>query len=275
MMFQQYAVFPHMTVAENVGYGLRIRGLGGAQRRARVDHMLELVGLTGHRAKNATLLSGGEQQRVALARALAPAPKMLLLDEPLSALDERIRRAMQSEIKRVHAETGTTFVYVTHDQEEALTMSDRIAVFDRGRCVQCDAPEPLYQRPHNRFVAAFFRGCNIIEIAASREGVGDAEIGLSLAGIDLPGMTAAGEAPPRHVAVRAENLHIGPDAAAFPCRLPAKLRDVTYRGTVFDYAVLLADGQQLTATSTRRLDIAPGSAVVIGIDPAMIVPLVD
>jgi ABC-type Fe3+/spermidine/putrescine transport system ATPase subunit len=274
MMFQQYAVFPHMTVAQNVEYGLKLRNLDATERQARVDRMLNLVGLGAMRAKNATLLSGGEQQRVALARALAPEPKMLLLDEPLSALDERIRRAMQSELKRVHAQTGTTFLYVTHDQEEALTMSNRIAVFNRGRCMQCDAPEELYQRPASIFVAGFFGGCNVITVDASPAGTSRDRI--RIAGVEISGVpAAAGKSSFRHVAVRAENLHIGSDAAALPCRLPAKMKDVTYRGTVLDYVMLLSDGQQLTATSTRRLEILPGALVEIGIDPKFIVPLAD
>src|SRR5215510_14546505 len=162
MMFQQYAVFPHMTVAENVGYGLKVRGISGDAIKRRVGNMLELVGLSEYKDKNVTLLSGGEQQRVALARALAPQPRMLLLDEPLSALDEKIRREMQSELKHIQRKTGTTFLYVTHDQEEALTMSDRIAVLNRGVCVQCDEPEALFRRPRTRFVAGFFRGCNVV-----------------------------------------------------------------------------------------------------------------
>ena len=157
MMFQQYAVFPHMTVRENVAYGLRVRHRSAADVAHRVDEMLALVGLTGKAQSNVTVLSGGEQQRVALARALAPEPRMLLLDEPLSALDEKIRRAMQIELKHIHQRIGTTFLYVTHDQEEALTMSDRIAVLDRGRCVQCDAPERVHHKPRTRFVAEFFR----------------------------------------------------------------------------------------------------------------------
>jgi len=143
MVFQNYAVFPHMTVRMNVGYGLKARRLPPGEIKKRVDAILELVGLASLADKNVTLLSGGEQQRVALARALAPEPRMLLLDEPLSALDEKIRRAMQAELKDVHRRTGTTFLYVTHDQEEALTLSDRIAVINRGQCVQCDAPERL------------------------------------------------------------------------------------------------------------------------------------
>jgi ABC-type Fe3+/spermidine/putrescine transport system ATPase subunit len=255
MMFQQYAIFPHMTVAENVGYGLKVRGLATAERQRRVERMLELVGLAGMGAKNATLLSGGEQQRVALARALAPEPRMLLLDEPLSALDERIRRSMQLELKRVHAETGTTFLYVTHDQEEALTMSDRIAVFNRGRCVQCDTPEALYQRPATTFVARFFRGCNVLSLEG--ETVQD-------------GTTAA-----RHVAVRAENVRIGANGASDGLRLPGTLKDVIYRGTVLDYVVTLADGQEITATSTERHALSPGAAVEVRIALADIIPLAD
>ena len=181
MMFQNYAVFPHMNVRMNVGYGLKARRLPSSEIKKRVDAMLELVGLASLGDKNVTLLSGGEQQRVALARALAPEPRMLLLDEPLSALDEKIRRAMQAELKHVHRRTGTTFLYVTHDQEEALTLSDRIAVINRGRCVQCDAPERLYKRPRRRFVAEFFRGCNVLE--AELAGQGDGAATYRLAGI--------------------------------------------------------------------------------------------
>jgi ABC-type Fe3+/spermidine/putrescine transport system ATPase subunit len=271
MMFQQYAIFPHMSVADNVAYGLKVRGRDPADRRSRVERMLELVGLTGMGGKNVTLLSGGEQQRVALARALAPEPRMLLLDEPLSALDERIRRSMQAELKRVHAETGTTFIYVTHDQEEALTMSDRIAVFNRGRCIQCDAPEALYQRPTTTFVATFFRGCNVLEVDASGSGA------FSLAGVGFPGVErgATRATPIRHVAIRAENIHIGSDAAALRLRLSGRIKDVTYRGIVRDYVILLDDDRTITATSTRRLDVAPGATVDIGVDPDHIVPLDD
>ncbi|UCD81207.1 MAG: ABC transporter ATP-binding protein, partial [Desulfobacterales bacterium] len=163
MVFQQYAIFPHMTVAQNVAYGLKARKTRGRELDSKISAMLKLVGLSGLENKNATLLSGGEQQRVALARALAPQPTILLLDEPLSALDEKIRREMQTELKHIQRQTATTFLYVTHDQEEALTMSDRIAVLNKGACVQCDAPERLYRKPRTRFVARFFRGCNVID----------------------------------------------------------------------------------------------------------------
>ena len=274
MMFQQYAIFPHMTVAENVGYGLKVRGAPLVGREARVKEMLRLVGLTGMEGKNATLLSGGEQQRVTLARALAPEPKMLLLDEPLSALDEHMRRAMQEELKRVHAETGTTFLYVTHDQEEALTMSDRIAVFDRGRCAQCDEPETLYRRPRSIFVARFFRGCNVLEISdfACSGGGGRCRIaGFEVSDVPLGDRPTVGS----HVAVRAEDVAIGPLAAGVACQLPGVLESVTYRGTVLDYVLRLPDGQRLTATMTRRMGLALGSTLPVGIESQNVILLED
>ena len=185
MMFQQYAVFPHMNVAENIGYGLKVRGAGRAEIDRRVAEMIDLVGLGGLAGNSVTNLSGGEQQRVALARALAPSPRMLLLDEPLSALDEKIRRAMQTELSGVHKRTGTTFLYVTHDQEEALTMSSRIAVVNGGRMVQCDVPERLYKRPRTRFVADFFRGCNVLRVEPLREGNGNPHYRLAGAPIEI------------------------------------------------------------------------------------------
>jgi ABC-type Fe3+/spermidine/putrescine transport system ATPase subunit len=274
MMFQQYAIFPHMTVAENVGYGLKVRGVPVSDRETRVAEMLRLVGLAGMGAKNATLLSGGEQQRVALARALAPKPKMLLLDEPLSALDERIRRAMQVELKRVHAETGTTFLYVTHDQEEALTMSDRIAVVDRGRCAQCDEPETLYGRPRSTFVARFFRGCNVL--AVSNLVFADGSVHVRLAGTEIAGIPT-GERPARgsHVAIRAEDVAIGPAAESLAGRLSGVLETVTYRGAVLDYVLRLPDGQSITASMTRRMELATGFDVSIGIDPRSVILLDD
>jgi ABC-type Fe3+/spermidine/putrescine transport system ATPase subunit len=274
MVFQQYAVFPHLTVAENVGYGLKVRKLPEAEIGAKVTDMLTLVGLAGMAAKNATLLSGGEQQRVALARALVLQPDMLLLDEPLSALDEKIRREMQGELKHLQRKTGTTFLYVTHDQEEALTMSDRIAVLNRGVCVQCDAPERLFRRPRTRFVAEFFRGCNVVqaEVVSIAQGRADLRIAGAAVAAAANGARAAG---PVAVAVRAENIHLGALAAAHPTRLAATLEEIVYRGTNVDHLLRLADGQRLVATSTRReVDGAPQS-VTIGVDADDIVLLED
>lgn len=273
MMFQQYAIFPHMTVAENVAYGLKVRGLARAAVRRRVDEMLALVGLTETGGKRATLLSGGQQQRVALARALAPSPRILLLDEPLSALDERIRRLMQAELKRIHQSIGTTFVYVTHDQEEALTMSDRIAVLDRGAFVQCDAPEPLYRRPRTRFVADFFRGFNVLTAEGTAAGGG--RIAIRLAGreivTDAPAQPGAhGEL---HLAVRSDNVRLGSPAGNRAVELPARALEVVYRGTALDYRCELSDGQSIIATTARPICLPAGDVVTLSIDLADLVVL--
>ena len=274
MVFQHYAVFPHMSVADNVGYGLKVRHMPAAELSRRVAEMLELVGLSAMSGKNVTLLSGGEQQRVALARALAPQPRMLLLDEPLSALDEKIRRAMQVELKQVHRKTGTTFLYVTHDQEEALTMSDRIAVVNEGRIVQCDAPAQLYRRPRTRFVASFFRGCNVLNAVST--GQGERTGSFEIAGTRIDGVPLAGGLRPGpHVALRAENVLLGPQAESSPARLAAALVETVYRGTVQDYLLRLQDGQQLVATTTRQIGMPPGSTVTIGFDPDALIPLED
>jgi len=275
MVFQQYAIFPHMSVADNVGYGLKVRKRPAAAIADQVAAMLDLVGLDRMGSKNATLLSGGEQQRVALARALVLEPDLLLLDEPLSALDEKIRREMQGELKHLQQKTGTTFLYVTHDQEEALTMSDRIAVLNRGICVQCDAPERLFRRPRTRFVAAFFRGCNVLQ--GELVGIEAERATLRVAG--LPVTAAAGGARaaigPVTLAIRGEHIQLAAGAAACATRLTAALEEVVYRGTNVDHLLRLPDGQRLVATSTRREVAAPQSAVAFGVDPDDVVLLED
>jgi ABC-type Fe3+/spermidine/putrescine transport system ATPase subunit len=274
MMFQHYAVFPHMTVRENVGYGLKVRHRRGRDIAQRVDQMLELVGLSYLGDRNVTLLSGGEQQRVALARALAPEPRILLLDEPLSALDEKIRRAMQLELKHVHRKAGTSFLYVTHDQEEALTMSSRIAVIHGGRCMQCDAPERLYRQPRTTFVASFFRGCNVVDVEPLGQTNGRAAYRLS--GTLIEGVPVEnGRALGTHVALRAENVYLGPLAERQPCRISGTLVETTYRGTVRDYLISLPDGQKLAATTTQPAEVTPGSLTTIGFAPEAIIPLED
>jgi len=162
-VFQDYALFPHMTVGENVAYGLRIARVPKAERARRLDEALEMVRLPGHAERRPGELSGGQRQRVALARAIVNRPRVLLLDEPLGALDLKLREQMQVELKAIQAEVGITFVYVTHDQDEALTMSDRIAVFNEGRIEQVSAPVELYERPTTEFVAGFVGVSNLLE----------------------------------------------------------------------------------------------------------------
>ena len=261
MVFQQYANFPHMNVAQNVAYGLRRRGLTRAEIAPRVAELLDLVGLAGFEQRRVTELSGGEQQRVAIARALAPRPELLLLDEPLAALDEKIRREMQGELTNIQEATGTTFVYVTHDQEEALTMSDRIAVLNRGRCAGRRARADL-PPPRTRFVAGFFRGCNVLEASLERDDHGAT---LVLGGRRLAFTRRNGGAGSQGVAVRGENLLLGEQARGAELVLPAVLARITYRGVYQDYRLRLDDGQELSATLTQRLPLVAGARVEVGI----------
>jgi putative spermidine/putrescine transport system ATP-binding protein/spermidine/putrescine transport system ATP-binding protein len=161
MVFQSYALFPHLTIAENIGFGLDVRGVAREDIAKRVTEMLALVRLKGLEERYPKQLSGGQQQRVALARALVTRPKVLLLDEPLGALDRRLRQEMQVELKDIQRETGVTTIFVTHDQEEALTLSDRIAIIDQGRLIQVDAPHTVYERPANIFAANFLGDANV------------------------------------------------------------------------------------------------------------------
>ena len=162
-VFQNYALFPHMTVGQNTGYALEVAGIGKAERTERVRAVLQMVGLSGMEGRLPRQLSGGQQQRVALARAIVARPKVLLLDEPLSALDKNLREAMQLELKSLQNDLGITFIFVTHDQQEALTMSDRVAVLANGRIQQLDAPRTIYDRPVNAFVASFVGASNLLD----------------------------------------------------------------------------------------------------------------
>ena len=240
-VFQSYALFPHMTIEENIAFGLERQGRRGAEVKARVDAMLHLVRLDALAKRRPDQLSGGQQQRVALARALAPAPRLLLLDEPLSALDLKLRRGMQAELKRIQRETGITFVLVTHDQEEALSMSDRIAVMEHGRVLQLGAPDEIYERPNCRFVADF---------------IGEANV--------LPGEIVGLDAP--FAAIRPERvqLRIGQDydEAAGQAGLPGRVTEVTYLGATTSCVVALQGG---SIVKVERSDlpkgIRPGQAV--------------
>jgi putative spermidine/putrescine transport system ATP-binding protein len=210
MMFQNYALFPHMTVARNVGYGLQARGLSKADIGRRVSDALALVRLAGYEDRKPRALSGGQQQRVALARALVINPKVLLLDEPFSALDKNLRASMQVELREIQRKIGVTTIFVTHDQAEALTMSDRLAVMSEGRIRQLGTPEDVYRRPKDRFVASFVGDTNVLRGRLDRIDGADAIVALGAVRIGVPSGPLLGLAPssPVDLFMRPEQLAI-------------------------------------------------------------------
>jgi spermidine/putrescine transport system ATP-binding protein len=256
-VFQSYALFPHLTVAQNVAFGLQMLGRPTAQVKARTDEMLALVKLDAFADRKVSQLSGGQQQRVALARALAPAPKVLLLDEPLSALDLKLRQAMQIELKRLQLETGITFVFVTHDQEEALTMSDRIAVMSNGKIQQVGTAREIYIHPKNRFVANFIGESNFLSGEAQDGGL---RIGTGET-IAVAGLKAGGKAT---VIVRPEQLRLGAEKDG---GLNAKVRTLVYFGTDTHCHLALSDGTEIVARlqspATGDAGLSEGQAVGI------------
>ena len=263
-VFQSYALFPHLTVERNVRFGLEMLGRRDAAERARA--MLRLVRLDGFADRRPAALSGGQQQRVALARALAPEPEVLLLDEPLSALDLVLRREMQRELKRLQRETGITFVFVTHDQEEALTMSDRVAVMREGRVLQTGTPREIYDAPASRFVAGFIGESVVLEgrVAGGR---------IALPGGALPAPPGAADGP-ASVAVRPERIALAPPGTAGT--LPATLVGTTYHGSDLTAHLRLADGTEATARLPAHADPGePGTAVGVRIPPDALRPLAD
>jgi spermidine/putrescine transport system ATP-binding protein len=222
-VFQSYALFPHMTVAQNIAFGLQMDKVPGAIIKRKVEESLDMVHLSGLGARKPSQLSGGQQQRVALARALAKEPEVLLLDEPLSALDLKLRRGMQSELKRLQRETSITFVLVTHDQDEAMAMGDQVAVFNAGRIVQVGEPRDVYLRPNSRFVADFIGEANVLFGTLDTYGLVIESLGLVardrlLDGAQVPAGTV-------HVAVRPENVTLDKDPVG-----TAKVTDVSYVG---------------------------------------------
>lgn len=241
-VFQSYALFPHMTVAENIAFGLEMKNIPRAEVKPRVDAALAMVQLANYGARRPKQLSGGQQQRVALARALVNRPKVLLLDEPLGALDLKLRKEMQIELKRLQQEVGITFIYVTHDQEEALTMSDRIAVMNQGKLLQVGSPTEIYERPSSRFVADFIGEANFIEGHVTEIGspycTVRASNGLELKGI-LQGTSPVGAAVT--IAIRPEKLRLTVQAPDNVFTLAAKVEQVVYIGSDTRLTVRLSD----------------------------------
>ena len=237
-VFQSYALFPHLTVAQNVGFGLQMQGRPKAEVRDTTAQMLALVKLDAMADRKTSQLSGGQQQRVALARALAPKPKVLLLDEPLSALDAKLRKDMQIELKRLQHETGITFIFVTHDQEEALTMSDRIAVMSAGNILQIGTPRDIYMQPANRFVAGFIGETNFLPGATAPGGV-RLDCGATVA---VDGSFAPGKVT---LAVRPEQVRV--QAAGTVGAIPATITNWGYFGTDTHCHLVLSDGSPVVA----------------------------
>jgi putative spermidine/putrescine transport system ATP-binding protein len=228
-VFQDYALFPHMTVAENVGYGLKVKGVARATRKAQVVEVLEMVRLGGYGDRKPVQLSGGQRQRVALARSIVNRPKVLLLDEPLGALDLKLRQEMQVFLKSLQRELGMTFIYVTHDQEEALTMSDHVAVFNEGRIEQVGTPADVYERPATEFVAGFVGTSNILE----RDG--------------------------RRISVRPERIQLNGHGEA------ATVKDVVFVGAFTRILVETESGDRLTVVRPNDgTSVEPGARVAVG-----------
>ncbi len=244
-VFQQYALFPHMTVEQNIGFGLEMKGVGRSERSRRVSEALEMVRLPGMEMRRAKQLSGGQQQRIALARALVNKPEVLLLDEPLGALDLKLRKEMQLELKTLQREVGITFIYVTHDQEEALTMSDRIAVMSKGVALQIGLPEEIYERPADKFVADFIGETNFLDGVVKGQSGSTVEVeipGTGLVHVESSRTFANGQHV--SVAVRPEKLRLNSDVKEGN-NLKGRVEDVIYIGTDTHYGVRMSDGQKV------------------------------
>jgi spermidine/putrescine ABC transporter ATP-binding subunit len=269
LMFQSYALFPHMTVAQNVAYGLEMEGRSRDEITRRVGEILEMTELADYRARKPDSLSGGQRQRVALARALVKRPRVLLLDEPLGALDKKLREQMQLELKRMQHEVGITFVIVTHDQEEALVMADRIAVLNAGEIAQVGSPRQLYEHPGSRFVAGFIGKMNFFAGSLASGGVA-LDSGAVLAGAAPSGLSSGAAV----AAVRPERLTLSPDHPGDGLNaLPGRIVDVAYHGQ--DLNVHLAvEGigervlVRLPAGAAEAGDWRPGRSVWCCWDPA-------
>ncbi len=277
-VFQQYALFPHMSVWDNVAYGPRAKKVPKAEIASRVDELLGVVRLGDFAKRSPAQLSGGQQQRVALARALVNLPRALLLDEPLGALDLKLRQTMQLELKRIQREVGITFIFVTHDQEEALTMSDRIAVMNSGKVEQIGSPEEIYDHPASVFVAGFIGSANLWSGTLDSRDAASAVV--SVAGTRLTTRCEHDElrsGSATTLMVRPERISLSTtDLGDGRPSLPGTVRDLVFQGPVVRYAVALADGAELVAHlpsgGTERLPI-PGDAVWSTWDPATSVVL--
>ncbi|MGC3983761.1 MAG: ABC transporter ATP-binding protein [Pseudorhodoferax sp.] len=275
MVFQQYALFPHLDVAANVAFGLRVRKVPRAEAERRVAGALKLVRLEGFASRLPAQLSGGQKQRVALARAIVVNPRVLLLDEPLGALDQKLREELQAEIKAIQARLGITTLFVTHDQGEALLLSDRIAVMDRGRISQIDTPRALYEHPANKYVAGFVGKTNFIAVQVDgppdAQGVQALRHGEGSAAIRLHSAAAPGGGQ-RILSVRPENIEFG---SHHPNRLHVAVEQVLYQGDGWQITVRASDALQLQIRSHGAAPPRVGERLDVGWQPARSVLLED
>jgi putative spermidine/putrescine transport system ATP-binding protein len=264
MVFQNYALFPNMTVAENIGFPLRVRGRPAAEIADKVKRALAMVRLEGLADRRPQLLSGGQQQRVAVARALVFEPRLVLLDEPLGALDRQLREQMQYELKHLHQRLGVTMIYVTHDQVEAMTLSDRVAVFNAGQLRQVAEPRQLYEAPQSLFVAQFLGESNTLPGTVRQRHGGQCSVALAQGGVVA---TAVGAGDKVTVVVRPEKVVVGTAAAACVNHYPAKVLEVSFLGDQLR-ARLAALGTEdfivKLANAPGQVALEPGSAVEIG-----------
>ena len=264
-VFQSYALFPFLDVRENVAFGLRHRGVGKADMKSRVDKALDLVAMTSFAKRRPGQLSGGQQQRVALARALVLNPAVLLLDEPLGALDAKLRRSLKVELKALQERVGITFLYVTHDQEEALTMSDRLAVMNAGKIVQIGTPRDVYEDPADTYVADFLGAANLMEVEVVS--VGALRVGDFTLASNRCEQTTAGHA---HAVIRPERVRIEEHGSAGQNRVPAMVERVVFLGAATQVLLRLAPGVPLQALMQNdgvRPDLAQGTPVHVFLPP--------
>lgn len=265
-VFQNYALFPHMTVADNIGYGLKLKKVPKAEIKKRVSEMLELVQLPGYEKRKPSELSGGQRQRVAIARSLINNPKVLLLDEPLGALDLQLRRTMQIELKKLQKKLGITFIYITHDQEEAINMSDRIAVMNHGNFEQIGSPDEIYNHPKTSYVATFVGNANILR--GTTEDMENGFLKVSLAGSSVL-VAADGNMPEKGtlvtLAVRSENIVLDESCQK---GLSAEIVEKSFAGGLLRVVLKLGDGTEVIA-SRYGIDasVQPGQKVTCFFDP--------
>jgi len=276
IVFQDYALFPHMDVARNIAFGLELKGHDSASIHRRVLELLDLVQLQAYAKRMPSELSGGQRQRVALMRALAPDPQVLLLDEPLSALDAKLRQQMQGELKSIQEKTGKTFLFVTHDQDEALTMSDQIVIMNKGKVEQIGDPKSLYASPSSVFVASFIGDANLLQGTVT--GVGDRATALNWNGTSIQA-SAEGHVVKQGdkvcIVLRPESIRCAAAASGLPNSMPGKIRHRVFRGNHTSLTVEVAQGSQLNAlVHPAEAGALSGEDIFVGWEPssATIIP---